>query len=204
MAIFITGTDTNVGKTLIATWLCLHTGAKYWKPIQSGSEEGTDTDFIKSSGMETYPESYLLQNPLSPHTAAAMENITIDPEHIHLPADKRLIVEGAGGVLVPIKTNYLMTNLMVDLGLPVLVVARSTLGTINHTCLTLEALRSRNIAVLGIIMNGPYNPQNNQSVEEFGNTKVLASFPLLETFNSNALTEITLPATLKEVLEKNL
>ena len=204
MAIFITGTDTNVGKTLIATWLCLHTGAKYWKPIQSGFQEGTDTDFIKSSGVATYPESYLLQNPLSPHTAAAMENTTIDPEHIRIPADKCLVVEGAGGVLVPIKTHYLMTDLMADLGLPVIIVARSTLGTINHTCLTLEALRSRNIPVLGVIMNGPYNPQNNQSVEEFGNTKVLASFPLLENVNSNALTEITLPAPLKEILEKNL
>ena len=204
MAIFITGTDTNVGKTLVASWLCLHTGAKYWKPIQSGFQEGTDRDFINSSGVETYPESYLLQNPLSPHTAAAMENITIDPKRIHLPADQNLIVEGAGGVLVPIKMQYLMRDLMTDLGLPVVVVARSTLGTINHTCLTLEALRNRNIPVLGVVMNGPYNPQNNQSVEEFGNTKVLASFPMLETINTHTLKEIPLPLALREVLEANL
>lgn len=204
MAIFITGTDTNVGKTIIGAWLCLQMNASYWKPIQSGYIDGTDSDFLHVCGIYVYPEIYKFQNPLSPHVAAAMENIIIDPKNIHLPHNNKLIVEGAGGVLVPLTKNYLLIDLIESLNLPVIIVARSTLGTINHTCLTLEALRKRKIPVVGVIMNGPYNELNNNAVEEYGNTNILASFPLLKSVDYQSLKSIPLSLQFKQILEPHL
>jgi dethiobiotin synthetase len=112
-----------------------------------------------------------------------------------------LIIEGAGGVLVPINDTYLMVDLIKKLGAPVILVARTTLGTINHTLLSLEALRSRNITVLGVIMNGEQNTQNSNSIELYGRTSVLAEFPKLESVSMNTLQGIALPQKLKQILE---
>lgn len=188
MKVFITGTDTNIGKTLASAWLCLHTGSDYFKPIQTGSIEGTDSAFV--AGIiknKVHPESYLFKAPESAHTAAEAENSEIDMSHITLPASPRLVVEGAGGLMVPLNREKLMIDLIQALGLPVILVASTKLGTLNHTLLSLEALRARNIPVLGIILNGPGNPQAKETLELFGKTPVLAEIPQLDTVNTSPL-----------------
>ena len=175
MKIFITGTDTNVGKTLISSWLALHTGFSYFKPIQTGLKEGRDSSEVQRlANAKIYPESYAYNAPLSPHLAAKIEAEKIDLEKIILPQENNLIIEGAGGVLVPINDKYLMIDLIKKLGAPVIVVARTSLGTINHTLLSLEALRSRNIPIVGVIMNGEQNSQNSNAIELYGQTSILA------------------------------
>jgi dethiobiotin synthetase len=125
----------------------------------------------------------------------------IDIEKIVLPPSRNLIIEGAGGVLVPINDTHLMIDLIKKLDVQVIVVARTTLGTINHTLLSLEALRSRNIPVLGVIMNGEKNPQNSNSIELYGRTSVLAEFPKLDSVSMNTLKSVALPQKLKQILE---
>ena len=193
MGVFITGTDTNIGKTLISSWICLHTGASYWKPFQTGASDpgSADRDTVARLTPTTiYPEAYRFRNPLSPQAAAAAEGIFIDAQNIALPPENRLVIEGAGGVLVPLNATTLLIDLIQSWAIPVIVVSRSTLGTINHTCLTLEALSRRHIPVLGVIMNGPFNSGNRQAIENFGGTPVLAEFPLLNSISSKALETI--------------
>ena len=202
MKIFITGTDTNVGKTLISSWIALHTRFSYFKPIQTGTRDGSDSfEVQKLSDTKIYPEGYAYKEPLSPHLAAKLENDMIDIEKIILPEASNLIIEGAGGVLVPINDTYLMVDLIKKLGAPVILVARTTLGTINHTLLSLEALRSQNIPVLGVIMNGEKNPQNSNSIELYGRTSVLVEFPKLDSVSMNTLKSVALPQKLKKILE---
>jgi len=201
MKVFLTGTDTNVGKTLIANWICLQTGFDYWKPIQCGNLTDSDTLSITALSHATvFPESYVLEQPLSPHAAAALESKSIDLAQITLPNSDRLIIEGAGGTLVPINQHFFMIDLIKQFNTPVIVVSRSTLGTINHTCLTLEALRLRNIPVLGVIMNGPLNPLNKQAIEFYGKTNVLAEFPMLDEVAVEVLRNIPLSADLQKIL----
>lgn len=175
--VFVTGTDTDVGKTLVAAWLTHHWGAEYWKPIQTGSAQGTDYDSVARlvPGAVIHPPAAVLAAPLSPHEAARRERTRIELSAI-VPPDTAgpLVVEGAGGVMVPINEAALMVDLMERLALPVLVVARSGLGTINHTLMTLEVLRRRRLPVLGVVMNGQLNPANRQAVEHFGGVSVQA------------------------------
>lgn len=179
MNIFITGTDTDVGKTTISKWLCYHFGYSYFKPIQTGSMETTDSSILAHfSPYPIYPSQVKLKAPLCPYHAAILEESFIDLP-IRLPECEKLIVEGAGGVLVPIRESYLMIDLMGDLNLGVIVVARSSLGTLNHTLLTLEALRARNISVLGLILNGPKNEMNKQTLEALGQTLVVDELELM-------------------------
>jgi dethiobiotin synthetase len=202
MKIFITGTDTNVGKTVISSWIALHTGFPYFKPIQTGTRDGSDSlEVQKRSNARIYQEIYAYKEPLSPHLAAKLENHRIDIENIVLPPSPHLIIEGAGGVLVPINDTYLMVDLIKKLGAPVILVARTALGTINHTLLSLEALRSRNINVLGVIMNGEQNLQNSHSIERYGRTSVLADFPKLEHISMNTLKRVAMPQKLNHFLE---
>lgn len=175
--VIITATDTGVGKTLCAAHLLKLTQGTYWKPIQTGDDRDLDVvQRISSLPQDHFlPETYRYKTPCSPHLAAALENrsINIDtltfPEIQHYP----LIVEGAGGVLVPLANGVFMIDLFKKLGLPVIVVARSTLGTINHTLLTLEALSKRKISVLGVVTVGPYHPENEEAIQYFGSVKVI-------------------------------
>jgi dethiobiotin synthase len=198
--IFITGTDTNVGKTLISTWLALHTKASYWKPIQTGMKEGSDRATVAQciGYNQTLPEVYALQEPLSPHAAAEQEGLTIDLSLIHPPTQGSWIIEGAGGVFVPINAHNLMIDLMEKLQYPVLIVARNQLGTINHTLLTLEALRSRSLHVLGVILNqGRENSIHKKAIEFYGKTKVLFQFPDITEVSEEILTLIPLSKELQ-------
>jgi len=201
MRIFVTGTDTDVGKTLVCAWLCLHSDYDYFKPIQSGSVDGTDTQTIRNlSGAIVHPEAVLLKEPLSPHRAAELENRVIDIDEITLPDTDNLIIEGAGGLMVPINKEVLVIDLIKKLEAPVLLVARSGLGTINHTLLSIEALRARGISLLGVIMSGAINPANREAIEFYGKTKVLAEILKLEEITKETLSNISMPDALKNLL----
>lgn len=176
---FVTGTDTGVGKTVVAAILTAGLGADYWKPIQSGTEEGSDTETVreltKLPADRFWPESYRLPAPLSPHAAAALAGVTIDLARCRIPAAAapRLVVEGAGGVLVPLNNHEYMVDLMRQLALPVLLVARSTLGTINHTLLSLAALRGHGLELLGVVLNGPRHEGNRAAISHYGQVPVV-------------------------------
>lgn len=176
--IFVTGTDTGIGKTLVSAMLMSGLDAAYWKPIQAGIEEETDTEFIQRTtevpDKFIIPENFRLNTPMSPHGAADIDGVEIQLEDFSLPEfkTKHLIVEGAGGLWVPINWQKSMLDLMVHLELPVLLVARSELGTLNHTLLSLEALRTRNIEVFGVILNGPHHQNNKETIEHFGKVPV--------------------------------
>lgn len=178
---FITGTDTGVGKTFISAILMAGLKGYYFKPIQTGSKEDIDRLWIqKHTGLETkhfLPETYLFQNPVSPHLAASLEKKHIDLTLINLPLKKPLIVEGAGGILVPLNKSHFMLDLMKKFSLPIILVARSTLGTINHTLLSLNLLREHNLKVVGIVLNGPPNLENKEAIEYYGKVKVVAQIP---------------------------
>ena len=200
MIVFITGTNTDIGKSLVSSWLCLHTKYDYFKPIQTGSIESMDSMLVKQwSGANIHPEAYVFKQPLSPHLAASAENAEIDITKIKLPKTNNLIVEGAGGLLVPINDKYYIIDLIRHLNIPVILVATSTLGTINHTLLSLEALRARNIKILGVIISGEYNQKNKESIQDYGNVEVLAELPFIKNINYEALKNIPLDKRLKNI-----
>ena len=196
--LFVTGTDTGVGKTVAAAAL-LHryrpATLRYWKPIQTGIEQDDDTAEIRRLAAcrndEILNEGIRLPNPVSPHLAAERAGITIELERLQavLPRDEtiRWIVEGAGGVLVPINGRDLMTDWMRILGLPVLVAARSGLGTINHTLLTVEALRSRGLRVAGVVMIGEKNDSNRAAIEHYGGVPVVGEMPVFPVLDEATL-----------------
>lgn len=192
-ALFISGTDTDVGKTVVSALVTLGLGARYWKPVQSGIVDGWDRERVQAwTGLPTdhfLPETYALREPLSPHAAAAIDGVTIDLDAFEPPpADGRpLVVEGAGGLLVPLNDKALVIDLIARLGLPVLLVVRSGLGTINHTLLSLEALRSRQLPILGVVINGPRNPGNRAAIETYGRVPVLAELEPLPTLDPETL-----------------
>ena len=180
---FVVGTDTDVGKTVVAACLARAWDADYWKPVQTGSAEdpGDTAAVARLTGLppeRLHAPVYVFAAPLSPHAAAALEGAAIALDAIARPSTERpLVVEGAGGALVPLNDHSLMIDLVQRLGLPVVVAARSTLGTINHTLLTLEALRGRGLRVLGVVMNGPPSASNREAIERYGRVRVLAEIP---------------------------
>jgi malonyl-ACP O-methyltransferase BioC/dethiobiotin synthase len=184
--VFVTGTDTGIGKTLVSACLARAWGASYWKPLQSGvADEPADCGTVAAlAGLppeRVHPSAYTLAASLSPLAAAEREGIEIDMDRLTLPPDdgRPLVVEGAGGLMVPITGSAMMIDLIARLGLPVVLVARSTLGTLNHTLLSLEALDRRGIAVAGVILGGPPNPGNRALIERFGKVPVVAEIPPL-------------------------
>lgn len=199
--LFITGTDTDVGKTIVSAWLCAHFNLPYWKPIQTGLERDTDTISALSS-VKTYPEAYHFTLPASPHLSARKENTEISLGNIIRPTDEPLLIEGAGGVAVPINYNQTMLHVMARLDLPVIIVGRSSLGTINHTCLTIQALRQQGIHVLGVILSGDKAPHNEEAIEHYGQVPVLANLPVLSTLNRQALLAYPPSQTLVDYFEK--
>jgi len=218
--VFVTGTDTDVGKTIVSAGLCLTWPAHYWKPIQSGygpqilditQKDNTqkkkktnrinddisvkETLTIKSTPCtiktdrevisqyipksHIYPSSYTLKKPLSPNQAASLEGISIQMDKIKEPScSSPLVIEGAGGVLVPFNNKQDMTDLMKKFDCPVIIVSRSGLGTLNHTFLTLSCLKAKKIPVLGVIMVGPHHPMNKSDIQK--KAPVLLELPILQ------------------------
>lgn len=205
--VFITGTDTGVGKTVAAAAL-MHryrsstsdAGSsrllRYWKPIQTGIEQDDDTATVRRLGAcreeELFTDGIRLPHPVSPHLAARLKGLSIVlPAVAELvstqPESDRWIVEGAGGVLAPINDSEFMADLMVRLRLPALVVARTTLGTINHTLLTLEALGLRSVKVAGVVLVGDANADNRAAIEAYGRVPVVGEVPRLAPLTAEAL-----------------
>jgi malonyl-CoA O-methyltransferase len=186
---FITGTDTGVGKTIVSAVLTFALQSHYWKPIQSGiADETPDTEQVQHlaslNNQSIIPSTYTLQASLSPDQAAQQEGVTIDLLKCQLPTTMQsLIVEGAGGVFVPLNDQYCMMDLMKQLNLPVIIVSRGTLGTINHTLLTIAMLRQRHIPIQGVIFNGELNPDNQRAIEKWGEVKTLLHVPHFESLS---------------------
>jgi dethiobiotin synthetase len=198
---FVTGTDTNVGKTVVCAvvcaLLCAALDALYWKPIQTGRREGTDRrtviNLAELPRFRAIREAYCLAPPLSPHLAAELSRVQIELGKISLPKilpNENVIVEGAGGVLVPINKKHLMVDLMKHLKLPVLLVARTSLGTINHSLLSLAALRSRRVPVRGVILVGRPNRENLEAIERYGNIEVVGTIPWLDSVDRKLLLRV--------------
>ncbi len=205
-AYFVAGTDTDVGKSVASAWLLRQLDADYWKPIQSGLDwiDGRpigDSERVRElaewPAERFHPPTYQLGQPLSPHASAAIDGVQIELPRFALPqTGKPLIVEGAGGLLVPLNERDLLIDLMVQLALPVLLVARSGLGTINHTLLSLAALGERDLACAGVIMIGERHASNRAAIEHYGGARVIAEIPPLSPLNAAALDAIELRAAL--------
>jgi len=194
---FVTGTDTGVGKTVVSALLCAALDAIYWKPIQTGTRDGADRPTVmRLAGLpraRTAVEVYRFAPPVSPHLAAQRAGVRIHLRKIKMPrigARENLIAEGAGGALVPINETQLMTDLMRHLGLPVLLVTRTTLGTINHTLLSLAALRAARLDVRGVVMVGKSNRDNREAIERYGGAAVIGLVPRLARIDRGTLLRI--------------
>ncbi len=192
---FVTGTDTDVGKTLVAAWLLTHLDACYWKPVQAGTEPETDTESVRRlaelADDRIVAEAYVLSEPIAPHEAARRASVRIDMAKIVPPRLERpLVVEGAGGMLVPLNEESYVIDIAGKLGLPVILVARSTLGTINHTLLSLEALRRRGLPLAGVVVSGPKTPHNRAAIERYGKAKIIAEIPFLPSVTRASLLAI--------------
>ncbi len=192
--IIICGTDTDVGKTIVSSFFVQGLKGIYWKPIQSGTEEGTDTktvcNLLNLEPNRYISERYKFKAPVSPHWAAEQESGFIEPSNLKLPdLDELLIIETAGGLMVPLNRDWLQIDQLKVWGAPIILVARTGLGTLNHTLLSLEALRHRNLVVLGIVLNGPPHNDNPKTLEQFGDTKILASLPIFDEVNTKVLSQ---------------
>lgn len=198
--LFVTGTDTGIGKTVVSAALLArlrsHRPTRYWKPIQTGIEQDDDTATVRAltgcTPREILDAGVRLPLPLSPHASAAAAGVVIDLDDLLVlasaqPSEECWIVEGAGGVLVPINDRALTIELIARLGYPALVVARSGLGTINHTLLTIEALRARMIPVAGVVMVGETNAGNRDAVEHYGRVPVVGELPRLQPLDPSSL-----------------
>ncbi|HUN95182.1 MAG TPA: dethiobiotin synthase [Bradyrhizobium sp.] len=191
-AIIVTGTDTGIGKTVFSAALVGALDGYYWKPVQSGLEEATDSEIVRRlSGLAAeriLPERYRLNTPASPHLAAAIDGVAIDPRQLQLPEVSRpLIVEGAGGLLVPLTRDLTYIDMFARWRAPVVLCARTTLGTINHTLLSIEAIRTRGIALLGIAFIGDENADSEGIIVELGRARRLGRLPPLSSLTPEAL-----------------
>ncbi|MFN9568359.1 MAG: dethiobiotin synthase [Cyanobacteriota bacterium] len=205
MQLVIAGTDTDVGKTIVSALVVQGLAARYWKPVQSGLAAGSESarvrELLALHAERLLPEAYRFQAPVSPHWAAELEGVRIDAGRLALPqVEGPLVVECAGGLMVPLRLDAEGSLLQIDQlrvwGLPVLLVARSGLGTLNHTLLSLEALRQRAIPVLGLVLNGPLHPDNPRTLEALGGVPVLAQLPPLEPLSAKGLQEQWLASAL--------
>lgn len=187
--LIVTGTDTGIGKTVFAAGLAAAFGASYWKPIQSGLLDGADAESAAALGVRhVLPEAYRLTEPLSPHRAAELDGVEIDPARLVPPAvDGSLVVEGAGGVLVPVTRHLLYADLFARWGMPAVLVARTGLGTINHSLLSIEALRARGVAVQGVAFVGDANEDNEATICAIAGVRRLGRLPFLDPLDAATL-----------------
>lgn len=180
---FVCGIGTGVGKTVVSAMLVSGLKADYWKPIQCGTEDGSDAKFVTSTvsnfSPKIHPESYVLKAPMSPHAAAKAENVAINPETIVLPTtENSLIIEGVGGFHVPINDAVLMSDLVSRWSVPVILVSQNYLGSINHTLLTIEAIKARKITIRGVIFNGESNPSTESVILNYSGLALLGHVPI--------------------------
>ncbi len=186
------GTDTNIGKTLISSFLVRGLDSYYWKPIQSGIEKETDSETVfrisQVNKNKILKEAYIFKEPVSPHWASEIDFNPINLNKLRLPnIDSKLVIETAGGLMVPLTRNFLQIDQIKIWNLPVILVCRSSLGTLNHTLLSIEALNKRKIPILGILINGEKHLDNPRTLKEFSGVPIIAEFPMLKHFEEKQL-----------------
>lgn len=189
--IIITGTDTDIGKTIFAAALTNALKATYFKPIQAGLADETDTQLIaRLSGQKTLPETYRLNTPASPHIAAEIDGLEIDLDKLKLPeVAGSLVVEGAGGVMVPITRQITYLDIFANWNAPLVLCARTSLGTINHSLLSVSALKKAGCEILGIAFIGDENKDSENTICEMGQIKRLGRLPIIADLNSDNLAQ---------------
>ena len=191
--ILVAGTDTGIGKTVFAAGLADFLGASYWKPIQAGLEGESDSQVVARLGglsnNRILPERYRLQTPASPHHAAALDGIRISAAELDVPdtGGQRLVIEGSGGLLVPLDRTTLYIDVFASWHVPVVLCARTALGTINHSLLSIEALRNRKLELLGVAFIGESNPESERIICEIGQTRRLGRLPRLSPLTRSTL-----------------
>jgi dethiobiotin synthetase len=191
---FVTGIGTEIGKTVAAATLVEALQADYWKPIQSGDLDHSDSmkvqNWITNTQTRIFPERFRLNTPLSPHASAAIDGVEIKVQDFQLPNTSRpLIIEGAGGLMVPLNHQETMLDLMQNLNLPVILVSRHYLGSINHTLLSLEVLRSRGIVLAGLLYNGAENVASEQAIEALSGVKVMGRVGEMGEISAEAIAQ---------------
>ncbi len=220
MSLVVVGTGTEIGKTITCAMLLTRYAEifklAYWKPIATGSAEDRDTSRIErlcGPEVDILQESYLFEPPVSPHLAARLAGKRIDPEQVvqalktyQQESDGRaLVIEGIGGLLVPLTAEgYLLADLLEAMSLPCLLVASSTLGTINHTLLTLEAMRSRDLELVGVVLNGPRNRENRLAIEEFGCVQIIGEMEPIDPLSPQSVLRASRGFDRKALLESYL
>jgi dethiobiotin synthetase len=190
--IIVTGTDTGIGKTVFAAGLTRLLDGCYWKPVQAGLDGESDSAVVRRlSGLpadRVLPEAWGLTTPASPHLAAERDGVVIDPTQLSPPtATRPLVIEGAGGLMVPLTRKVLLIDVFAAWGVPVVLCARTALGTLNHTLLSLEALRRRGISVAGVALIGEPHPDNERTLAEFGGVPILGRLPRLDPLTPQTL-----------------
>jgi dethiobiotin synthetase len=181
----VTGTDTGIGKTVFAAALAGALGAAYWKPVQTGPDNDSDT-VRRLAGVDVPPEKYRFKLAASPHYAAEAEGTVIDPASLTLP-DGDIVIEGAGGLMVPLTRDTLYIDVFTRWGLPLILCARTTLGTINHSLLSIAAIKARGIPLCGVAFIGDYNEDNEATICEMGGARRLGRLPFLDPLNTGSL-----------------
>lgn len=192
---FVTGIGTNVGKTIVSAILTEALQADYWKPIQSGTIEGKDSDTVKSliSNSKTvfHPETYLLKEALSPHFAAQLEGVEIDLNNIKLPhTTNSLIIEGAGGLLVPINNNYYVIDMAKEMNAEIVLVISNYLGCINHTLLSIDYLLKNNFSIKALVFNGEFEPQVKNAILNFEPNLHVIDIPILNILSKKEIKRV--------------
>ncbi|MFN3868209.1 MAG: dethiobiotin synthase [Hyphomicrobiaceae bacterium] len=191
-ALVVTGTDTGIGKTIVAALLTLMLDADYWKPIQSGLDGESDSDVVRRLARATpdriHPEAYRLNAPLSPHRAAELDGLVIDTARLIPPRTSRpLVIEGAGGLLVPVTRAELQIDVFARWRLPVVLVCPTRLGCINHALLSVEALRSRDIPIAAIIFAGDENADSQRTIVDFARVPSAGRLPRMTLLDAEHL-----------------
>lgn len=187
-AFVVTGTDTGIGKTVFSAALTARLGASYWKPVQSGLEGETDSETVaRLSGRPVLPEAYRLNLPASPHISASAEGVTIDDRSLTLPPQRPLVIEGAGGLMVPLNDHVTFLDLFARWQVPVILCARTALGTINHSLLSIAALRAAGAPLHGVAFIGPEAPEVEATICRMGATRRLGRLPILPSLKPASL-----------------
>ena len=190
--IFITGNGTDIGKTIISAIITEHLEADYWKPVQSGELDNTDTMKVKrliyNSKTVFHTERFKLTQPLSPHASAEIDGIQIQLEDFKLPVtNNHLVIEGAGGLMVPLNNKILIADLITHFASSVILVSRNYLGSINHTLLTIQELRRRNIPIIGIVFNGEHTPQTENFILQYSQLPLLFRVDMEEKIDKQTI-----------------
>jgi len=203
----VCGTDTDIGKTLISAFLVRGLNSFYWKPIQSGTENETDSEYVrrvsKVNNKQILKEAYIFSSPVSPHWAAEIDQKEVKKSALNLPKiNQNLVVETAGGLMVPLTRDFLQIDQMKTWDLPVIIVCRSSLGTLNHTLLSIEALRKRKIKIMGLIVNGKKHLDNPKTLHNLSGLPIIAEFPWIEDFSIYKLDILWQELHMQETLNK--